>query len=172
MKHRDIQPAHEESVLNSFSRHLKTQGVDLIIINRPDPPDAIVSLNGKSSWIEITDAFQSSDWAESMTSYAAEDKTHKPYARKLIYEPDLEACEKVKEVIMRKYVKNTMKELMENSGSGILLVGAYTPLTLPEEIIKQAGNSIFAAIAQEEPIFNSIYLYRNSEHGHVFSKLY
>ena len=172
MKHRDIQPAHEEAVLDSFSDYLKKQGDSLKVISRPDPPDAIVTINSKSCWIEITDAFQSSDWAKSITSYAADDKTHEPYARGAICEPDIEACEKVKEVIFKKYRKRTMRNLRITNGPGILLVGAYTPITSPEEIIEQAGHSICSAIASGEPVFGSIYLYRNSKQGHLFSKLF
>jgi hypothetical protein len=171
MKHRDIQPAHEKAVLDSFTAHLEKQGVELTVVDRPDPPDAIVNINGVASWIEITDAFQSSDWAQSITSYAADDKDHKPYTRRLIHEPDLEACKKVQEVILKKVNKNTMKVLSKTKGLGILLVGAYTPLTSPQEIIEQAGNEICAAINEEDPIFSAVYLYRHSEQGHVFYKL-
>ncbi|WP_139249147.1 MULTISPECIES: hypothetical protein [Halomonadaceae] len=171
MKHRDIQPAHEKSVLDSFGGYLLAQGINLTVIDRPDPPDAIVNLDGKRSWIEITDAFQSADWAKSITSYAAEDKTHVSYKRGLITEPDQQACSQVKEVILKKYRKGTMKQLMQSYGQGILLVGSYTPLTMPEEIIDQAGVSINTELSQESSIFSSIYLYRNSESGHVFSQL-
>jgi len=172
MKHRDIQPAHEEAVLDSFSDYLQKHGGSLKVVNRPNPPDAIVTINGKSCWIEITDAFQSSGWAKSITSYAADDRVHEPYVRGAICEPDIEACEKVKEVILKKYRKKTMKNLRITNGPGILLVGAYTPITLPEEIIEQAGHSICLAIAEEEPVFGSIYLYRNSTQGHIFSRLF
>ena len=172
MNHRDIQPAHEKAVLDSFKDYLESQGIKLAVIDRPDPPDAIVSIDGAPSWIEITDAFQSADWAQSITSYAAEDKPHKPYTRKLILEPDLQSCEKVQEVILKKVTKNTMKALSKTKGLGILLVGAYTPLTSPQEIIEQAGYSISAAIKKETPVFSSVYLYRNTEHGHAFSLLY
>ena len=171
MNHREIQSAHEESVLDSFASFLRSQGQHLRVLERPDPPDAIVELDGTKSWIEITDAFQSSDWARSMTSHAADDRTHQPYQSRLICEPDQEACERVTEVILKKYDKSTMKGLLSSHGQGILLVGAYTPLTSPEEIVEQAGNSIRAEIRGLNPIFRSIYLYRNAETGHSFTEL-
>ena len=171
MKHREIQAAHEESVLDSFSVHLSNSGISLDVVQRPDPPDAIVTIDGEMSWIEITDAFQSPDWARSMTSNAADDKVHQPYQRRLICQPDDEACQKVSEAILNKYGKRSMNSLMTLHGPGVLLVGAYTPLTSPEEIIEQAGEAILAEVAYKAPVFKSIYLYRNTPTGHVFAKL-
>lgn len=171
MKHREIQSAHEESVLDSFASFLGSQGQHLLVLERPDPPDAIIEIDGMKSWVEITDAFQSSDWARSMTSYAADDRKHQPYQSRLMCEPDQEACERVREVILKKYDKSTMKGLLSSHGQGILLVGAYTPLTSPEEIVEQAGNSIRAEIAGLNSIFRSIFLYRNTESGHSFTEL-
>lgn len=171
MKHREIQSAHEESVLESFRSYLGTQSITLVVVDRPDPPDAIVKINNELCWIEITDAFQSTDWARSLTTYAADDKTHQPYQSRVIYEPDNEACEKVREVILKKYSKNSMSGLLNQYGQGILLVGAYTPLTTPEEIIQLAGESILAELSEKTPLFKSIYLYRNTSKGHAFEKL-
>lgn len=170
MKHREIQSAHEQSVLYSFGAYLAGRGVSLEVVDRPDPPDAIVKIDGKDCWIEITDAFQSSDWARSLTSYAADDKSHQPYQSRVIYEPDSQACDKVKEVILKKYEKSSMNGLLSQYGQGILLVGSYTPLTTPEEIIEQAGEAILTELASKTAVFSSIYLYRNTATGHSFTK--
>jgi len=171
MKHREIQSAHEQSVLESFNKYLGNQGISLVIVERPDPPDAIVKIDNANCWVEITDAFQSEDWAKSITSYAADDKTHQAYQRSVMYEPDSEACEKVKEVILKKYDKNSMNRLLNQHGQGILLVGAYTPLTSPKEIIEQGSQFILEEISRKAPVFKSIYLYRNTSIGHSFAKL-
>jgi hypothetical protein len=171
MKHREKQSAHEQSVLDSFGVYLVERGSSLEVVARPDPPDAIVKIDGKDCWIEITDAFQNSDWARSLTSYAADDKDHQPYQSRVIYEPDSEACERVKAVILKKYEKNSMNGLLVKYGQGVLLVGAYTPLTSPEEIIEQAGEVILTEIASKSAVFKSIYLYRNTATGHSFAKL-
>ena len=171
MNHREIQSAHEESVLDSFASFLGAQGHHLPVLERPDPPDAIIKLDGINSWVEITDAFQSSDWARSITSHAADDRKHQPYQSKLICEPDQEASERVREVILKKYDKSTMEGLLSSHGQGILLVGAYTPLTSPEEIVEQAGDSMRTEIEGLNSIFRSIFLYRNTESGHSFTEL-
>jgi hypothetical protein len=74
-------------------------------------------------------------------------------------------------VILKKYDKSTMKGLLSSHGQGILLVGAYTPLTSPEDIVEQAGDSIRAEIEGLNSIFRSIFLYRNTESGHSFTEL-
>ena len=171
MKHREMQSAHEQSVLDSFRSYLETKGVSLQLLDRPDPPDAIVQIDGESGWIEITDAFQNTAIAKRFKTATIDNSEEQDYRMVAMYEPDREACERVKEVIFKKYDKNSMSDLLEQYGQGILLVGAYTPLTSPEDIIAQAGESILAQIAKKEPIFKSIYLYRKIDIGHVFTKL-
>lgn len=172
MKHREIQPAHEESVLKSFGEHYLHQGRILKVVDRPDPPDAVVKIDNEICWIEITDAFQSSDWAQSMTSYAADDKVHKPYQSRIIYDPDQGACEKVREVIIKKVQKKSLNDVAAKLGKGILLVGCYTPLTTPQEIIELAKTSIIEELTGEPDIFKSIFLYANIQNGHVFTQLF
>lgn len=171
MKYRDLQPVHEKSVLNSFKQFLLSKGQVLTIINQPDPPDALIQVNSKPSWIEITDAFQNIEWAKSITSYAADDKPHQPYNRGTIYEPDMGAVHEVCAVILKKYQKETMKNLLQTHGQGILLVGAYTPLTSIGEIIHMSSDLIAKKLRTEEPIFSAIYIYQNSFEGHEFAKL-
>lgn len=171
MKYRDLQPAHEKSVLNSFKQFLLSKDQVLTILNQPDPPDALIQLNGKPGWIEITDAFQNIGWAKSITSYAADDKPHQPYNRGTLYEPDMEAVNEVCTVILKKYQKETMKNLLQTYGHGILLVGAYTPLTSIDEIIHMGADLIAKELRNEVPVFGEIYIYQNSVEGHDFAKL-
>ncbi|WP_024592862.1 MULTISPECIES: hypothetical protein [unclassified Pseudoalteromonas] len=76
--HRDLNSTHESAVLDSYKSLLSSQGKVLKIIDRPDPPDAIVKIDGVDTWIEITDAHFSQDTVISITSYAADDKVHIP----------------------------------------------------------------------------------------------
>lgn len=173
MKYRDIQPAHEQSVLDSFAAHLKIQGIELQILDRPDPPDAIIKLQNRLCWIEITDAFQSQQLAMSITSDGADDRPHIPYeGEELLAADNDDAFEKVLEVILKKYQKPSMIELLKTQGQGILLVGAYTPLTSPVEIIKHGGDKILAEIADKPSVFESIYLYSDLADGYDFFKLF
>ncbi|MEL4341744.1 hypothetical protein AAEH92_13595 [Shewanella xiamenensis] len=171
MKHRDIQPAHEIAVLESFKIFISKEGKTLQILSRPDPPDAIVDIDGNTTWIEISDAFQNSEWARSITTYAADDKEHIPGGTELTLDPDEASISIVTKVILNKYDKKTMSSIMTQRGPGILLVGLYTPMTLPEEVIEQAGDKILKEISSRAQIFGAIYLYRNSFDSHLFYKL-
>ncbi|EIW90549.1 hypothetical protein AGRI_01730 [Alishewanella agri BL06] len=171
MKHRDIQPAHEIAVLESFKIFLSKEGCDLKVLSRPDPPDAIVDIDGNTTWIEISDAFQNSEWARSITTYAADDKVHIPGGNGLTLNPDEASINIVTKVILNKYDKKTMNSIMAQHGPGILLVGMYTPMTFPEDVIEQAGHEILEVISSRKQIFGAIYLYRNSFGSHLFYKL-
>ena len=53
--------------------------------------------------------------------------------------PDRRAGEIVKEIILKKNNKDSIHKVFLEHGPGILIVGAYTPLTFPEEIIDESG---------------------------------
>lgn len=60
---------------------------------------------------------------------------------------------------------------MAQHGPGILLVGLYTPMTFPEEVIEQADHQMLELISSRKKIFSTIYLYMNSFDSHLFYKL-
>lgn len=174
MKRRDLQQAHEAAVLDSFSEYCRQRGIIVDIMERHDPskaPDARVIINALPSWIEITDAYQDRLWAQSITTYAASDMPHKPRPSTVVINPDELAYERVREVILKKYEKETIRKEYEERGKGILLVGIYTPLTSSEEIFKGASESILSMISRQDPIFSEIYLYQNTTNGHDFLPL-
>lgn len=165
---REIKEKHEFSVLDSFRRHQKDQGNLLTISERPDPPDAIVDINGKRTWIEISDAFYSQEIAISVTSFAADDVPHRPSVGGLVDDPDATTLCAVESVIRQKLTKQTMKELAKNMGPGILLVGLYGPFFDIDETANNLSKEVKNEIAQQN-IFDSIYLYENgSSNGHIY----
>tara|TARA_A200000113_G_scaffold223247_1_gene238443 strand:+ start:59 stop:580 length:522 start_codon:yes stop_codon:yes gene_type:complete len=172
MKHREIKKAHEKAVLTSFNEFMNgSVGPTKLDWNPNDPPDAFGTINQQKAWAEISDAYINSDWAKSITSYAAEDKEHIPYSGGVMVNPDRRAGEIVKEIILKKYNKDSIHKVFLEHGPGILIVGAYTPLTFPEEIIDESGEEILASLCDLPRLFSSIYLYRNFENGHLFYKL-
>ncbi|MBH0066821.1 hypothetical protein [Pseudoalteromonas sp. NZS100] len=87
--HRDLNPTHESAVLDSYKNLLSSQGKVLKLINRPDPPDAIVKIDGVDTWIEITDAHFSQETAvESNFSdeFKAELKTQNIFSSIYVYQ--------------------------------------------------------------------------------------
>lgn len=53
MKRKEIKNAHEKSVLSSFKEFKEKNGDTLNIISQPDPPDAIIEINGKKAGLKF-----------------------------------------------------------------------------------------------------------------------
>lgn len=160
IKRRNLKEHHENAVLENFSKYLKAHGISIEICCNPDPPDAIVLINGKKSWIEITDAYLNNALAESITSSIAADKKYKPvpFKERVILEPQKQYENTLISRIQKKY--SLMEKIYEKYGSGILLVGIQNPFTSAEAI---SSNGIdVSRIEGKTKIFHEIYYYDTS----------
>ncbi|RZT98240.1 hypothetical protein EV681_0016 [Advenella incenata] len=157
---RNLKNLHEEAVLRQFKDYLEKDGINLKILERPEPPEAIVELNGRKTWIEITDAFLDSHHAISLTSGASDDVEHVPDHRRLIYEPDESFSAVFHSVIEAKYDKASMHSIANSQGSGILLVGVFTPFTNAVAVAQHEAEAV-ANLASKKSIqvFETIYTY-------------
>lgn len=171
MKRSEVKNKHEEAVLNNFKKHIQSLNKTIEIIDRPEPPDAIVRINGNATWIEITDAFFNPELAESMTSYVANDKSHRPVPKekRFYIEPNEHFSNVLKSVIIKKYIKESIGNIYKQYGSGILLVGIINPFSTAKELINTEKLNILEAIESEEKRFNEIYFY--DIHEHTFHRL-
>ena len=161
MNRREIKDQHESSVLKSFEGYLLENEKRLLIKERPDPPDALVIINEKATWIEITDAFFNHEFARSLTSYAANDMDHIPADGGLYIEPDASFEQNVQTVVSKKYQKNSLLNVYEKHGAGILLVGLYSPFAAVDEV-KELVKVVSELKAQGDGRFNKIYMYDES----------
>ena len=164
MKRRDVKEKHEESVLASFQKFLKSKGIDFTIVEKPEPPDAIILLGNRKSWIEITDAFLNGDLARSITSSTAEDVPHIPATKNVVLNPDELFIEKVREVVSKKYDKESISHVFKQYGSGILLVGLYSPFVGEKEML-EIISTVRDIKNENDKRFEKIYLYNED---HVF----
>lgn len=171
MKRAEVKDAHENSVLNSFVEHCTNCGNTVKVISKPEPPDAIVTINGNATWVEITDAFFSPELAESITTHVADDKIHKPVPKekRLSIDPDGQFNSVLESVIIKKYDKESIGNVYKQYGSGILLVGVINPFSDAKELISTENQKILEAIKLKEKRFSEIYLY--DVHDHIFHKL-
>ena len=157
---RNLKTAHEEAVLQHFKTHLEQHGIRLEILNRPDPPEAIVEVNGARTWIEITDAFLDKKHAISVTSGACDDVKHMRDDRRLVVEPDNTFSSALYSVIEAKYDKASMQKIAETKGPGVLLVGVFTPFTNSAEVVRTEARSITELVlSKPNKVFNTIYVY-------------
>ena len=160
---RDLKSVHEDAVLRQFKAHLESNGGRLEILERPEPPEAIVELDGNSTWIEVTDAFLDKDHAIGLTSYAADDVNHVPDDGRLVLEPDATFSAVLQSVISAKYDKATMQSISESNGPGILLVGVFTPFTTAEAVAHEEADSVARLVAQKPvQVFSTIYVYEGT----------
>lgn len=171
MKRNEIKDSHELSVIDSFKNHSASINNTVELISRPEPPDAIVKINEKETWIEITDAFFSKNLAESITTNIADDKVHKPVQQdhRFCINPDEHFSDILESVIVNKYDKVSLGNVYKEFGSGILLVGIINPFSSANELVESEKNKIINAIKSKEQRFNSIYLY--DVYDHIFHKL-
>lgn len=160
---KNLKSVHEAAVLRQFQAYLKSGGIRLEILERPEPPEALVELNGQRTWIEITDAFLDQDHAIGLTSRASEDVEHIPDHQRLIVDPDASFSSVLHSVIGKKYDKSSMRSIAETQGPGILLVGVFTPFTTAEVVAHDEAAPVAKLISSKPiPIFNTIYVYEGT----------
>lgn len=164
MKRREVKEHHENSVLDSFVTYMTKRGHKIKICNQPDPPDAEIVLNGKKTWIEITDAFFSDEFARSLSSYMPDDVPHIPSGGGIVLDPDARFREIVTDVVEKKYQKQSIKSIFKSKGPGILLVGLYSPFLDPDEI-RCIRQEISDQSKLHDGRFSEVYVY---EHNHIF----
>ena len=79
MDYKGVKKANERAAIAALlDRHNDLFQRKLVVICRPDPPDALAKDSGGCIWIEACNAYFSTKWAEDLHSFAAEDKNHSP----------------------------------------------------------------------------------------------
>ncbi len=160
VKRRELKHVHEDAVLQQFSAYLEKLGSTIKIVDKPDPPDAIVEIDGQKTWVEITDAFLDKDHAIGLTTGVSEDADHISDSDRLVIDPDALFSSVLRSVIGEKYDKNTMHSTYYGQGAGVLLVGIFTPFAPASEIARDESESIASLIAQKPiKVFDKIYFY-------------
>lgn len=157
-----IQTEHEKVILQNFKDYLEVKGHIMEIIDCPDPPDAIVSIDGKTTFIELTNAFFSDSFERSIIS-AANGKW-KPVSEeeRFTVNPNQTSFYRIIDAIEKKYKERTMLDTMEKYGKGTLIVGIYSPFITGEGILLDYKDEISSIVsAQQHKIFNQIYVYNN-----------
>ena len=135
-KRRPVQEEHELFVVNVFIEWWALQTNEhLRVISRPHPlpPEAIVQSDQRTTWIEVTDAFYSGEWAKDLYSYATPGESHKPM-RSGSYEGikpytgmDEQIASRFATLLKKKLSKQSYTASYEKYGPGILLVGIQSP---------------------------------------------
>jgi hypothetical protein len=158
VKRSEVKEIHESSVLKAFKDLNESNGNVVEILSKPEPPDAIITINGEETWVEITDAFIAPEYARSLTSSVSEDKE---WIKSNIGLINVDSFNEILQgVIQEKYNKNSIKQVRNERGSGILIVGCFSPFHYPiQENFEEFIEILKDIYSSNDKIFNEIYLY-------------
>lgn len=136
----EVKKRHELAVLKAgLAEHNRMYGSALIIVDRPDPPDAILSDGTTTMWMEHTDAFFSGEWARDLTTHAAA-VAHRPMKQRGYFDPDAQLASAFCNCVIEKAGKTTYSNCVAQYGPGILVVGLESPW-LDEETIHEINRA-------------------------------
>jgi hypothetical protein len=129
-KRRPVQEKHERFLVDAFIAWWASQtGEQFRVISRPHPhpPEAIVQSDQRTTWIEVTDAFYSDEWAQDLYSYATHGEAHKSMGPGPYVDMDAQTVTRFAALLKKKLSKQSYAEPYEKYGPGILLVGMQSP---------------------------------------------
>lgn len=129
-KRRQVQEKHEVFLVDAFIEWWEAKtGEKFRVISRPhpQPPEAIVQSDERTSWIEVTEAFHSDEWAQDLYSNATPEETYKPMGPGPYMDMDAQTAIRFASLLKKKFSKNSYAEIFKKYGPGILLVGMQSP---------------------------------------------
>lgn len=127
-KRRPIQDKHEQFLVEEFIRWWAIRtGEQFQVICRPNPPEAVVRSDQRTTWVEVTDAFHSDEWAKDLYSYATPGEEHKQMGQGPHVGIDQQTAVRFVALLKKKLSKQSYSETYANYGQGILLVGMQSP---------------------------------------------
>lgn len=163
-----IKEEHEVAVLHAaLAKHNRLHGLELKIVDRPEPPDAILSDGNATTWIEHTDAFFSHEWARDLTTNAAS-VVHVPMEQRGYAEPDAQLAAVFCDRVIEKAAKKSYASLVSQYGPGILVVGLESPW-LDSDTIEEINRAWAQRGAPDlSATFRYVYLgYRDKDGNHA-----
>lgn len=123
----EIQQAHELAVIqDGLDAHNLRFNLSLKVVSQPDPPDAMLSDGSITTWMEVTDAFYSTEYARHLSTHNSI-KGHKPMAKGLRGDVDEDVAVEFCNALAKKVGKTSYIPLIQKYGPGILVIGVETP---------------------------------------------
>lgn len=98
-----------------------------MLLERPDPPDAIVRSGSVTRWIEIADVYWTDAWAKDLNSYATPEELHEPIDSGLYGGMDETLALRFVKILKSKIGKRTYKAFREKYGPGYLVLSIMSP---------------------------------------------
>lgn len=119
------------------------------IIERPDPPDAIISDGETHSWIEHVDAFRSDEEAEELLSTVTPGEIPYQRSEQLVCSPDHRIANSIKCKLWKKLKKTSYETYFKKYGKGILIISDQDFLFSETSIVhlEEEINKIYSPLA-------------------------
>lgn len=160
-KRRALKAKHEQAVLDGFKKHLERCGHKVSVISQPDPPDAIIEVDGQRTWLEITDAWLDREFARRITTSASDDiPTFKGSSHR--YGDFVERFEQeVLRVVQQKLNKKSLSTHAQINGPGTLLVGIFDAFSCASDLAVRKQKEINDLMLRGSitRIFDNVFLY-------------
>lgn len=162
---------HEEFYINAFiDWHRTAFGSCYEVVERPDPPDAIIRSEYTTTWVEISDIYWNKSWAKDVHTYSAIDEEHRPIPPGFHAGPDAQFAQQFVDVVGNKLSKSNYKEFFDSYGPGYLVLPIMYPLFNHHsvEFMKKAWQSVQPI--KDHGYFRRILLARSLQPGVSFSQ--
>lgn len=166
-----IKNSHENYVINQFiAWYNKRHRTRYAIVDKPDPPDAIVRSSRRTQWIEHCDIYRNEEEAREEYSAIVPGERFVPHSEHPIFEPDKRTGSALLAAIANKLSKTSYEDYVIKYGKGILIANERDPLFSSTTI--QAMRKILGTqIDIEASHFKSVYLGFRVRNGLQFTKL-
>jgi hypothetical protein len=151
--------AKSDRLLEYFNRRYHS---DFMVVEEPNPPEAIIQSGKTTRWVEVTTAYWSKEFAIDLNSYATEDEEHKPIGNVSV-SPDAKFSANFAAVVKKKLEKTSYVTFSDKYGQGYLVVSIQYPF-FSKRTHRQMHKALSALSINDQLHFRSIYLaYRVSD---------
>lgn len=126
---RITQEAHERFNVSTFLDEInRRHRASYCVVEKPNPPEAIVQSKGKTSWVEVTSAFMNRSFAEEVWSHATPGEKPRPMSNAVVVGPDAQFAANFAETVRKKLEKRSYEPFRDRYGPGYLVVSVQYPL--------------------------------------------
>ena len=128
MTRKEIKDRHERYVVDQFIHFWDEHHRERFhVVERPDPPEAIVESPQRRTWIEVATVYIADQWARDLHSYANPDEEHVPMASGPYTSIDATFAKRFLKVLSNKLSKKSYETVVRMLGPGILLLDIKSP---------------------------------------------
>lgn len=165
-RRRAIQEAHERFnvrlFLDSFNHRYHS---NFVVVEEPNPPEAIIRSGRATRWVEVTTAFWNQAFAIDVYSYATIGEPHRPIGDGVFIGPDAEFAANFVAVVKKKLEKTTYATVRDRYGPGYLVVAVQYPM-FGEHTMRFINAAWRSATLNDKGCFRSIYVSHRMLNGY------